>query len=306
MTRQPARSPVALAVVVGIAALLTALVVQGAGQAGGAGAKPPATVRLYVFDCGALEGLDVGRFGLKPNEVVTSRMSVACYLVAHPKGTLAWDVGAVPDAAWTPTGKPVAYKIVLGNRQERTVTVTRRLDAQMKEAGFPPFAVTHLALSHNHWDHTANANQFAAATWLVPQAEYDVMFPATPSADALTMPSTFSALRTSKRVLVKGDEHDVFGDGSVVIRAAPGHTPAHQVLYVKLRKTGGVVLSGDLYHYPEERTLSRLPVFEVDAEKTRQARAALEGFLKKAGATLWIQHDFTADAKLKKAPAYYE
>ncbi len=45
-------------------------------------------------------------------------------------------------------------------------------------------------------------------------------------------------------------EYDVFGDGTVVIMAAPGHSPGHQVLFLKLKKTGPVVLSGDLYHYP--------------------------------------------------------
>jgi hypothetical protein len=29
-------------------------------------------------------------------------------------------------------------------------------------------------------------------------------------------------------------------------------------------------------------------------------------FLKNTGAQLWIQHDFIANAKLKKAPSYYE
>jgi len=29
---------------------------------------------------------------------------------------------------------------------------------------------------------------------------------------------------------------------------------------VKLAKTGGVVISGDLYHYAEERTLHRMPM----------------------------------------------
>jgi len=38
----------------------------------------------------------------------------------------------------------------------------------------------------------------------------------------------------------------------------------------------------------------------------RNSRVAIEAFLKKTGAQLWIQHDFTADAKLKKAPDYYE
>jgi N-acyl homoserine lactone hydrolase len=82
--------------------------------------------------------------------------------------------------------------------------------------------------------------------------------------------------------------------------------PAHAMLFLKLAKTGPVVLSGDLYHYPEERTLNRLPVAEFNKEQTAASRAELEVFLKKTGAQLWIQHDFLGNAKLKKAPAFYE
>jgi glyoxylase-like metal-dependent hydrolase (beta-lactamase superfamily II) len=107
-------------------------------------------------------------------------------------------------------------------------------------------------------------------------------------------------------VLLTTDDHDVFGDGAVVIKQAPGHTPGHQVLYVKLARTGGVVLSGDLYHYPEERTLKRLPITEANEDQTRRSREALEAFLAQSGARLWIQHDLVAHAKLKKAPDYYD
>jgi hypothetical protein len=78
------------------------------------------------------------------------------------------------------------------------------------------------------------------------------------------------------------------------------------VLYVKLAKTGGVVLSGDLYHYPEERTLNRLPTFEFNVDQTRESRAAIDAFLKQTGSQLWIQHDLRAMQKVKKAPAFYE
>ena len=105
---------------------------------------------------------------------------------------------------------------------------------------------------------------------------------------------------------VVADEHDIFGDGTVIIKAAPGHTPGHQVLYVKLPETGPVVLSGDLYHYPAERTMGKFPTFEFDQEQTRVSRAAVEAFLTKTKARLWIQHDFWAHAKLKKAPEYYK
>ena len=69
---------------------------------------------------------------------------------------------------------------------------------------------------------------------------------------------------------------------------------------------GGVVLSGDLYHYPAERTLDRLPTFEVSQAETQAARQELEAFLTRADAQLWIQHDLAAHRKLKKAPEYYD
>ena len=73
----------------------------------------------------------------------------------------------------------------------------------------------------------------------------------------------------------------MFGDGTVIIKHAPGHSEGHQLLYVKLAQTGGVVLSGDLYHYPEERSLNRLPTFDVSEEQTRDSRAELERFLER-------------------------
>ncbi len=67
----------------------------------------PQLVRLYIFDCGILENIDTKRFGLNKEEVAVNRLSVPCFLVVHPKGTLIWDAGMVPDLAWKPTGNPV-------------------------------------------------------------------------------------------------------------------------------------------------------------------------------------------------------
>ncbi len=276
-------------------------------------AQPPQSLRLYVFDCGKLEGGDTSRFRLKREEMATTDMSVACYLVVHPKGTLAWDAGAVPDTDITPDSLdnldnpkrgPMRYRIVLPNKTERFVTTTQSLKTQLAAAGYAPADVNYLALSHYHYDHTANANEFAAATWLARPIERDAMLADKPP--DLTQPATYSALRSSKTITLKTDDYDVFGDGTVVLKLTPGHTPGHQVLFVKLAKTGPVVVSGDLYHYPEERTLNRIPTFDFDEKQTAASRAALDVFLKKAGAQLWIQHDFNANAKLKKAPSYYE
>jgi hypothetical protein len=47
-------------------------------------------------------------------------------------------------------------------------------------------------------------------------------------------------------------------------------------------------------------------VTELNKEQTAASRAELERFLKKTGAQLWIEHDIIANAKLKKAPGFYE
>src|SRR6185437_6201444 len=227
---------------------------------------PPRSVRLYVFDCGTLHIADMARFRLKREDVATTDMSVACYLIVHPKGTLIWDTGAVPDSAWHPTGQPVAYHLRLPNGNQRELTVVKRLTDQLREIGYWPSDITYLALSHYHYDHTANADAFAGATWLVRQVERDAMFRTPPP--AVTAPATYAALRQSKTVILDTDTHDVFGDGRVIIKSAPGHTPGHQVLYVDLAKTGGVLLAGDLYHYPEQRRLGTVPTFEFNADET--------------------------------------
>src|SRR5882762_291321 len=299
MKRNTSRLPVATVVL----ALVFAAFAHGAGQAAaGHSARPPRAIRLYVFDCGTLHIKDTGRFGLKPEEVATSDLSVASFLVTHPKGTLIWDTGAVPDKDWKPTGNSVTQHVVLPDSQERDVTMIKPFMLQLAEVGYSPAKITYLALSHYHYDHTANANEFANATWLVRQDERDAMFAdRTPGA---TQPSSYAALRNSRTLIIKTDDHDVFGDGRVVIKSAPGHTPGHQILYVKLAKTGDVVLSGDLYHYPEERTLNRVPTFEFNQDQTRATRVTIEALLKRTGAQLWIQHDFNGNARLKKAPDY--
>jgi glyoxylase-like metal-dependent hydrolase (beta-lactamase superfamily II) len=258
-------------------------------------ATPPKTLRLYVFDCGVLDIPDTSNYQFKPEELASKNMSVACFLVAHPKGTLMWDTGAVPDRNFKPGGGPATL---------RYATVRRPLEAELKEVGYSPADITYLAISHFHWDHFGNSNLFARSTWLVRKEERDVMFSEPPS--TRTEPANFSELKNAKTMFITTNDYDIFGDGSVVIKAAPGHSPGHQVLFLKLKQTGPVVLSGDLYHYPEERKLHKIPTSEFNAEQTAVSRAEVEAFLKRTGAQLWIQHDLIANQKLKKAPQYYE
>ena len=256
--------------------------------------RPPKSVRLYVFDCGVLKGLDPGLFHFTKDQVKTTEMAVPCYLIVDPMGTLMWDVGVIPDSAFAPDGKPVT---------KGYATVTRTLKSQLQQIGYEPSDITYLAMSHYHSDHTANANEFAASTWLVRKVERDAMFAPKPA--GIIDPSTYSELKNSKTIILDKDEYDVFGDGKVIIKSAPGHTPGHQVLIVKLAKTGMVVVAGDLYHFPEERFSDKTPTFEYNHQESLASRAMIEAYLKKTGAQLWIEHDYIANSKLKKSPQYY-
>lgn len=267
-----------------------------------ASAPAPSSLRLYVFDCGTMQ-TDLSRFRLEAKEVATNVLATPCFMVAHPRGTLMWDVGAVPDGDWMPTGSPVAHHLTLPDMSTRDLMLNKPLLAQMKEAGFEPADIDYLALSHYHWDHVANANAFANATWLVRKVERDLMFADMPP---VTMPSWYAQLEDAKTEIIQGETYDVFGDGTVVIMNAPGHTPGHQILYLKLAQTGDVVLSGDLYHFNEARALKRVPTFDYDQAQTPVSREKAEAFLATSGAKLWVQHDSALIASLKKAPEYYE
>ncbi len=256
-------------------------------------AQPPKSLRLYVFDCGRLDIPDTSAYRLKKEELASSAMSAPCFLVAHPKGTLMWDTGPVADGTFQN-----------GVGKLRYATTTKTLTSQLAQIGCKPSDITYLALSHFHWDHVGNANLFAGSIWLTPKAERDYMFMDPPS--TRTEPENFSALKNAKTVYITTADYDVFGDKTVIIKAAPGHSPGHQVLYLKLAKFGPLVLSGDLYHYPEERQRGLVPTTEYNADQTVASRAVIEKFLKDTHAQFWIQHDMIGYEKLKKSPAYYE
>ena len=249
--------------------------------------------RLYVIDCGTLTYNRPEDYQLTREEVADTNMSVPCYLVIHPKGILLYDTG-LSDAL---VGRPLWEHVEDGYGQIKFST----LRGQLADIGVTPADITYLALSHWHWDHTGNANDYAGSIWLTQKAELDFMFGK--DAEPAVVP-LYSALARARKVVFEGD-HDVFGDGTVVLKFTPGHTPGHQCLYVRLAHTGGVVLSGDLYHYAEERTLRRMPK-EEETTGTPASRERIERFLKETNSQLWIGHSTTFFRNVIKSPGWYD
>ena len=249
--------------------------------------------KLYVFDCGAIQVADVTMFGLQPDETPVRELFVPCYLIEHDNERLLWDTGL-------PLSVAGQGKVTMDGGD--SFVYQRSIVDQLAAMGIKPADITYVAFSHLHADHAGGANAFAGSNVLMQKAEWDSALAGNPEFEPSDV---FSKLKEAKLTIIDGD-YDVFGDGSVTIISAPGHTPGHQVLLVKLAKTGPVLLSGDLYHFRESRLLRRVPKFNYDAAMSLRSIDAVEVLLDKTYASLWIGHDKAFASTLKKAPEFYE
>ncbi len=182
-------------------------------------------------------------------------------------------------------------------------SVPKTLKSQLDSIGLNFSDITYLAFSHLHLDHTGNAKYFSKSTWLVQEVDYALAF-----SEAATKhgykPADYNHLKEVPVIKLKGD-HDVFGDGSVVLISTPGHSVGHQSLFVDLPKTGPVVLSGDLYHYRKNRENYVIPTYNSKKE-TIHSFVKIDNLLTQTKAQLWIAHDKEQFDQLKHAPEFYE
>jgi glyoxylase-like metal-dependent hydrolase (beta-lactamase superfamily II) len=259
-------------------------------------AAKPADLRLYALDCGHatfkdLSGFsDTGEYDGKAGEIVAP-----CFLIRHPSGDLLWDTGLGDHYNFPKEGTDVAPGV--------HVTVPVTLLAQLQAIGVAPKQVHFIAFSHLHWDHTGNANNFPDSTWIMNKAELAASLILPPPGGVL--PETWSAYKNAKSESIDGD-YDVFGDGRVMILRAPGHTPGHQVLKLKLQKSGTIVLSGDLYHLRADRTFKHVPVYNANRADTLASMGRVETIIRNTHGRLIVQHDPRDFALLPKPPAYLD
>jgi glyoxylase-like metal-dependent hydrolase (beta-lactamase superfamily II) len=256
-----------------------------------------AGVRLYVFNCGDFLFPSVQNFGVGDNETTVRELVVPCYVIEHPKGTLLWD-GGLPSAVADMPGWQRNPESGTQFRLQRT------LQDQLlgMDLDFDLTSIDLAAFSHIHYDHVGVANELTNATWLVQRGDYDVV--ANDAAVPAYDPALLADIRKRPTQVLDGD-FDVFGDGTVRLIAATGHTPGHQVLYVELAEFGPLILSGDLYHFRISRERRRVPLFNVDKGLTLTAMDKVEALVAATGATFWIEHDAALFQTLSLAPDYY-
>jgi N-acyl homoserine lactone hydrolase len=253
--------------------------------------------RMYVINCGENRVKDVSRWTPGVNAGKEHVFSNHCYLIRHAQGWMLWDTGNADRIAAMPSGLSVAGGAI-------TAYMKKPLAESLKEIGVAPADIKHFAMSHAHGDHSGNANLFTAATLYVQRAEYAAMFGPEPQKFGF-ITANFEKLRANTAMIIDGD-HDVFGDRTVTIKAAPGHTPGHQVLVVRLPKTGPVMLSGDMVHLQYSWTYRVVPSFNFDVPRSMATIDAMKAYAQQTGAQLWINHDMEQNAKIAKAPAFVQ
>ncbi|MBX3510054.1 MAG: N-acyl homoserine lactonase family protein [Hyphomonadaceae bacterium] len=267
-------------------ALAILAVAASAACAPPAAEAPAPAVRLYAMDCGRIEFPDVNIFADDGSMAGVARTLVdPCFLIRHPNGDLLWDAG-FPDAiAAMPNGLQLPQ---MGGGVR--VVMPASLTSQLAQLSLTPADVEFISFSHMHADHTGNGNLFAASTWIVDADERTAMFSDAARADAQSF-GAYNQLETANTQLIEGDaDHDVFGDGSVTIIQAPGHTPGHAVLLVRLPNAGPVLLTGDMFHLAETRERRLVPSFNVDRAQTLASMDKVERIATETGARVIRQH----------------
>ncbi len=275
-------------------AALTALV--ACGQSTPATPDAPA-IQLYAMDCGHTQFADIDMFADDGSLAGQSReLIVPCYLIRHPSGDLIWDTGLpeaiadMPDGL-TPPGFPAHFEVPV------------KLTAQLAQLGLTPADIEFVSFSHMHADHTGNGNLFAASTWIVDADERTRMFDAEHRADPTDF-NNYNTLENTETRLIEGDaDYDVFGDGSVTVIQAPGHTPGHTILLVRLPNAGPVLLTGDMWHLAESRERRTVPRFNTDRAQTLASMDKVERIATETGARVVRQHVAEDFAALPAFPA---
>lgn len=251
---------------------------------------PPA-IKLWRLDCGSFTAPTDAFSDLVSHPSERGSYVDSCYLVRHGEDLLLWDAG-LPLAL---LGKPEDASTPI--QMQLTVTIV----AQLAQIGLVPTDVTVLGISHMHSDHTGQAAAFPGARLVMDRGDFEALRRTPPP--FFTDPSTLRPWLDggSATELISGD-HDVFGDGTVVMVALPGHTPGNHGLLVRLAHTGPVLISGDALHAPEQLTSHALPPSNASRSDSLASIDRITGIVRDADATLIVGHDVGSVAGLPAFP----
>ena len=128
---------------------------------------------------------------------------------------------------------------------------------QMKAAGYDQKSLRAILLTHSHWDHVSGLPDFPGLPVWVTRQEHQFIRPGGQG----QFGESFTGIRYEEYGFEGGPylgfpaNHDVYGDGSIVVVPAPGHTPGGVIIFVTLANGTRYAFVGDLVWQLEGITL---------------------------------------------------
>jgi glyoxylase-like metal-dependent hydrolase (beta-lactamase superfamily II) len=267
------------------------LALAGAAPAPAQEATPP-ELALWRLDCGEFVINQYGPFFSDTFQYPAGPKNVvgSCYLIRHGDRYMLWDTG-LTDA------------LIGGgfSNAQQTLRLRRSLVDQLREIGVRPEQIELIGISHWHFDHTGQARHFPQARLLMGAGDLELLrLPTPPDADSAEALAHW--LTGEGQVEALTADHDVFGDGRVILLETPGHTPGHNALLVRLA-SGPVLLTGDIYHFTEQVENRGVPPFNHDRADSLASMDRFDRIARNLGARVIIQHE---PADVAKLPAFPE
>ncbi len=251
-------------------------------------------IEVWRLDCGTIGLSDTAPFSdthLYDGE--ERALTSSCYLIRNGAKYLLWDTGLSGDLK----GQSVTDGVF-------TVSVDRTIIEQLGDLELSADDIGMVAASHYHFDHIGQLAGFKDATLLIGAADWSAVNSEAEGQSFIDKAPFAPWLGDDAgEVTAIAKDHDVFGDGSVIIKSMPGHTPGHSALLVRLPETGNIMLTGDLYHFEEQVTNRGVPQFNTNRADTLASMARFDQMAANLDATVVIQHD---PRHLDRLPAFPE
>jgi N-acyl homoserine lactone hydrolase len=257
--------------------------------------------KLYRLDGGHSLANDESVWTPGENVGRSIQFSSTCWLMQHGSEWLLWDTGVPESALHDPKGWSTLPKLIVYH-------LDRTLTDQLAEIGLKTTDITYVAVSHTHGDHIGNVRVFQNSTILIQRAEYTwISSPDGPNDNVNQLKALARNLMgTPKHLKLLDGDTDVFGDGSVTLVSTPGHTPGSQSLLVHLKKSGFIILSGDVVHLEENFEKDTVPSLNTDKAASIASMERIRRMIATYKAKFFINHDKAESDKLKLIPAFYD
>lgn len=246
-------------------------------------ASPPESMRVSALPTGTMHSSAMLAFrGGNPLE--SRDFSMTAVLVQHPRGDLLIDTGfgrEVDDQV-----KLLPLLMQLTTDYDKTSPAAEQLITQ----GYDLKSLAGVVLTHAHWDHVSGLDSLRKTPIFVPTLEQAFIEEGGDNsalAKQLATDQLKSYAFVNKPYLGFAQQFDVWGDGSVVLVPAPGHTPGSVLVFLTLPSGLRLALLGDLVwqldgiNLPAEKPWIARQLIGEDTNAVRSAIAHVAAISKK-------------------------